>query len=400
PLLPQPGFVQHNPPRSSLHAGLHQAHLRDPLCKLVQRGPTGDEETGLFQYVRGFAVPPCHLGQEACSFEWTVSVSSEERMRFPNYLPNEGGHRPVRLLLEGCLLYRLRCIKVSPAMIQFDHLAWSVAETTWPSAIYVFINGVEHYVRRKVHNGKDLALDITDGLRQGMNQVSIHLLRSPAEQQDVFYAAGVEVLDVASLAFVKQLVRTIPAAQSCEEIRRRLSSSVTDGDDDLAVVNDHLSIDLLDPFMARIFNVPARGSACTHRECFDLDTYLMTRMSKSGKDGLKENWKCPICNLDARPQNLIIDGFLAAVHAELQRTNRLGEAKAIKIKADGSWELQQPRQLSSEHPASSSSSSSSSSAGAKRKRMASPTTYKTESSSTNNSTRGNSLETAVIIELE
>ena len=91
--------------------------------------------------------------------------------------------------------------------------------------------------------------------------------------------------------------------------------------------------------MARIFNIPARGIACAHRDCFDLDTFLMTRASKSGKGPMTENWKCPICGVDTRPQCLIIDGFLVEVHAELKRTNQLDDARAIQIKSDGSWEL-------------------------------------------------------------
>lgn len=65
----------------------------------------------------------------------------------------------------------------------------------------------------------------------------------------------------------------------------------------------------------------------------------MTRASKTGKAVLKENWKCPICGADARPQHLIVDGFLGEVRADLMRTGRLEGARAIKIKADGSWEL-------------------------------------------------------------
>ena len=51
------------------------------------------------------------------------------------------------------------------------------------------------------------------------------------------------------------------------------------------------------------------------------------------------NWRCPICDKDARPQSLIVDNYLVHVRAELERNNQLADAKAIRIKADGSWEL-------------------------------------------------------------
>lgn len=66
---------------------------------------------------------------------------------------------------------------------------------------------------------------------------------------------------------------------------------------------------------------------------------------------MNENWKCPICGENVNPQNLIIDGFLGEVHEELRRTNRLDGAKAIVIKADGSWELKVDKETqSNEHP--------------------------------------------------
>jgi hypothetical protein len=199
------------------------------------------------------------------------------------------------------------------------------------------VNGVELYVRRKFHNGKDIPLDISGHLKEGLNAISLHFIRSAAESRDIVYALAVEVMDTLSFTQVKKLAQTLPAPQSRERIRRRLSSSTTD--DELSIVSDYLTVNLVDPFMARIFNIPARGITCEHVECFDLETYILTRASKPGKAVLKENWKCPICGADARPQYLIIDGFLSEVRADLVRTGHLGGARAIKIKADGSWEL-------------------------------------------------------------
>ena len=52
---------------------------------------------------------------------------------------------------------------------------------------------------------------------------------------------------------------------------------------------------------------------------------------------MNDNWRCPICNADARPQYLARDGFLEEVHAELIQKNQLESAQAIQIRADGTW---------------------------------------------------------------
>ncbi|KAE8165367.1 hypothetical protein BDV40DRAFT_286340 [Aspergillus tamarii] len=245
--------------------------------------------------------------------------------------------RSFRFYSSGNRVYRLRCIKMPSAGSEVAESMWSVTESVWPSVFYVHVNGVELFVRRRVHNGKDLPLDITDHLREGDNMISLHFIRSPAEANDMLYAMGVEVLEISDLVRAFSLAQALPASECREQICQRLSSSSQD--DEVSVVSDHLSINLVDPFTARIFSRPVRGRSCRHRDCFDHLTWIQTRASKSGKRSLKDDWKCPICGKDARPQQLVIDGYLQEVRAELARTNRLEGAKAILIKADGSWEL-------------------------------------------------------------
>ncbi len=104
------------------------------------------------------------------------------------------------------------------------------------------------------------------------------------------------------------------------------------------VVSD-LSIDLADPFTARIYETPVRGSSCLHRECFDLETFLLTRNSRPkppGQPCLVDVWKCPLCGKDARPYSLQIDDFLVSIRQSLEAQGNL-DCKAIWIGADGTW---------------------------------------------------------------
>ncbi|KAB8229130.1 MIZ zinc finger domain protein [Aspergillus alliaceus] len=270
------------------------------------------------------------------------SVSETAGIQHPAQSPvlshgPDRGQRSLRIYVSGNRVYRLRCIKIPPATGEVAESAWSVAESVWPSVLYVHVNGVELFVRRRLHNGKDLPLDITDHLREGENNVSLHFIRSPVETNDMLYAMGIEVLEVSDMARAFSLAQLLPASECREKIRNRVSSRLQD--DEISVVSDHLSVNLVDPFTARIFDRPVRGRSCQHQDCFDHLTWIQTRASKSGKRSLKNDWKCPICARDARPQHLVIDGYLQEVHSELARTNRLEVAKAILIKADGSWEL-------------------------------------------------------------
>ncbi|KAF5857045.1 hypothetical protein ETB97_006399 [Aspergillus alliaceus] len=337
-LLPPPGYLPVNtaPPQPHRDA-LHQAHLRDPHNSLLARGPAGEKEVELYQYLSSFAVLPTPLGKQQHAFHWKFTLSREDLDQFPRAGTVGLGQRSLRIYVSGNRVYRLRCIKIPPATGEVAESAWSVAESVWPSVLYVHVNGVELFVRRRLHNGKDLPLDITDHLREGENNVSLHFIRSPVETNDMLYAMGIEVLEVSDMARAFSLAQLLPASECREKIRNRVSSRLQD--DEISVVSDHLSVNLVDPFTARIFDRPVRGRSCQHQDCFDHLTWIQTRASKSGKRSLKNDWKCPICARDARPQHLVIDGYLQEVHSELARTNRLEVAKAILIKADGSWEL-------------------------------------------------------------
>lgn len=132
-------------------------------------------------------------------------------------------------------------------------------------------------------------------------------------------------------------MQPISATDSRAAIQKRLAP--INHDDDLAVVTDNLNISLVDPFTARVFDIPARSRHCSHLECFDRDTFINTRKSVSGPTPMVEEWRCPICKADARPQFLVVDGFFAEIHTELTQSNRLNEARAIQVRIDGSWTL-------------------------------------------------------------
>ncbi|KAJ5514415.1 Zinc finger MIZ-type [Penicillium fimorum] len=335
--LPVPGYrapmmVNPNPMR----LGLHLVDLRDPMKKLVKHDSHGNDiETDLFTYPDTFVVHPTVINVDQPTYIWNFSFTHDERQRFPHIAPGQEGQYSVWTFRPGCRNIRLRCIRLPGNPDTVTEQTWSTTGTFWPSVFYISVNGTELYVRRKVYNGKDLPLDITEYLRIGENSVRLDMILGQDECKTSKYVFGVEAMEIAEFDQLLSLVKSLPAADSRAAIQKRLSP-ITD-DDELAVVTDNLTIDLVDPFMARIFDVPVRSRHCNHHECFDRDTFIITRKSVSGSAPMVDNWRCPICKADARPQFLVVDQFLAEIHAQLTRTNRLDGVRAIQIKVDGTW---------------------------------------------------------------
>ncbi|KAF3387368.1 hypothetical protein F1880_000541 [Penicillium rolfsii] len=337
PLLPEAGYrapqtVQPNPMR----LGLHQADLREPVKQLVRQTSDGYEEIALYHYLGGFLLSPTRVDLEVFSYGWKFSISAEDYQRFPRYVDKGQGQRSIRIYQPGFRTHRLRAIALPNSHKEKLQSYWPTANTTWPSVLYIFVNKRELYVRRKVHNGKDLPLDITRHLREGENEVNVHFLLGPGECQEFQYAIAIETMEVSDYNEVLALTRHMIASETRDNIKKRLKS--TTDDDELAVVSDSLTIPLIDPFMAQVFNTPARSTNCSHIDCFDLETFVTTRKSQSGPTPMIDNWRCPICKADARPQFLVVDHFFIDVREALKKDGCLETAQSIQVRADGTWD--------------------------------------------------------------
>ncbi|KAL4819204.1 hypothetical protein BDW67DRAFT_155466 [Aspergillus spinulosporus] len=341
PLLPPPNAppvinTRPNPNRLAIH----QAYLRDPINRFISGDGTGVSETELLPHMTSFFMKPKILRQEDGAVKESISLSRDELNRRAFYRGQGKGERMLRTIKEGSQTYRLRCIKTPKSAASLNEHSWCVAETAWPTAIYVHINNIELFPRRKIHNTRDLPVDITLVLQEGLNKIEVNFILGPAEQKNFTYAVAVEVLTFRSLAPAKALAQPLPAAESQKRIQAKLALKPDEYGDELSIVSDDLKVSLVDPYTARIFAVPVRGRHCDHTECFDHETFLGTRLLKSGfQSAIEADWKCPICGRDARPQNLIVDEFLANVRNQLERTNQYEGARALKIRADGTWDV-------------------------------------------------------------
>ncbi|KAJ4333547.1 hypothetical protein N0V95_009392 [Ascochyta clinopodiicola] len=332
PLLPQPGRIQPqqripNPSRF----GLHQAHARSPVITAA------DLTSPVYYFWQGFVCKPQRLFNPNTKIEkMTFSFSAKEMEFLANAIAGPAGAPDQRCVDKNHKTIRLRCVKWPSHEPPTDHL-WAVAETSWIPYSYFTFNESSLQLRKKLHHGKDLPVDLTGLVRVGENTLEVSVMGNADDTTHRNYLVAVEFLGVTTQATIMTRCHDnrIPAEKTVDDIKRKLCPSGTD-DDDIALVESTLTINLRDPFSAsRICGTPVRSRACLHNECFDLDTFLETRPRK-GNVSAHDQWRCPICRADARPHDLVVDEFLVEVRDELERRGLL-ETRAIVVDKDGSW---------------------------------------------------------------
>lgn len=345
-LLPQPGAGTFELAQPNPHVvGLHQLRLRVGSRGLIE---TPDNSAPrLLIYLQSFAIPPFCPGAKEVNISYDLKLTPKESKKLPVQLPSNAATFPVLGHVSGTRSYQLKCVKSESGSDGLAEEKWATMDCIWPNAIYIYVNDSEHLVRRKFHNGRDLPLNITGSLKEGSNKISITILRRPDEPAG-FYALAVELLETMDYDQVRDSIGALSKSDSIDRITGKLRAPDVN-DDEIAIVDDYMTIDLIDPFMARIFKTPVRGKLCTHWECFDLETFLTTRMASSSKESLAaDSWKCPVCRKDARPKSLLIDEFLVGIRAQLEQNKQLDVARAVMVKKDGSWSIKIDQRMASE----------------------------------------------------
>lgn len=364
-LIPRPGqiidlgqYPHSHQERKSLLMAIHQAQTRSP--ERTRRFDCAEERH--YQSVQSFAVAPFRL---VYLHQLDIAISSEQYSRLckRKELPSLDGKpmsTTVREYTSGSLRLRARCCRLQPHNSS-EESDWVTKESIWPEHIYIRFNDKSITIRRSTHNGKDLPVELTDFVQSGINKFQVATSSKGPSATDkrgnLFYMA-VEIVETVSHSDILKSVQSkgrIDREVTLDKIRSRVKSFP---DEDGVTIIDRtgdttqdLSIDLTDPFSAKIFEVPARGVSCTHMECFDLETWLTTRPTKQqikcghrdvctcpkrAEPSEPDKWKCPICFGDARPGSLRVDTFLEDVRKQLQSENKL-DTKSILVAADGTW---------------------------------------------------------------
>ena len=334
--LPLSGQIRsHTEPPNPISSALHQVQARSPLLTLTDMSGKKDSTIQSFAFVRRLAVIPNRLDAERRHFKWSFEITKEDYDILAKDLEVNDGAPPTRLVRNGSCLSRIRCVKA----IGTDEITegdWVVADTVWPNGVAMLINGTALEIRKKVHHGKDLPVDVTKYIREGENVLSVATTR-PKQNDQTTYATALETIQIADYSTVKNGITKLGSTDALKRILKRSGNA----DPDVQVVDNAIIIDLTDPHTSRIFEKPVRGQACRHNQCFDLEVFLQTRSRKNpSHPSLPDHFRCPICMADARPQCLIMDLFLESVRNELALMNRL-DVKAIVLDEHGDWKIKE-----------------------------------------------------------
>ncbi|MCJ1464575.1 hypothetical protein MMC07_003188 [Pseudocyphellaria aurata] len=323
-----------DPPNPGTSA-LHQVEARSPNFLSLENGGRPGAMLDSFAFVKRLTVMPNRLDEKKRSFKWTFEVTKEEFDLFARETDSSDGAPPVKLVRTGSQLCRIRCVKV-PGENVLSEVDWVVSDTVWPNGVAMLLNGTALEIRKKVHHGKDLPIDVTKELRRDENVLSIATTR-PRQNDDFSYEVGLETIQIIDSA---KITNEVVKLQTPDALDRILNHSKSN-DPEVQVVDATILLDLTDPYTSRIFDIPVRGRACRHNQCFDLYVFLQTRGRKSpNHPAAPESFKCPICGADARPQSLVMDLFFLKIRTELQVINRV-DVKAVTLGEQGNWDIKE-----------------------------------------------------------
>ncbi|KAI1653327.1 hypothetical protein F4813DRAFT_258759 [Daldinia decipiens] len=366
-LIPAPGvtidrrdypYTQYD--RHSVAMSLHQVRLRSPKRMPQEHDPA--KLGRYYQAVKEFALPPVAIPPQSYLHEFDFDIPGHQFIQLVKEEAKEGEYLPICLFSSGSLRLRIRCCYMKKMHTSLGD-SWVTTETTWPQHIFMELNNKALSIPRRSHFSKDLPIEASSAAVANKNilKISVPKIRENREEPKPcweFYIA-IELVEILSHRDVLRMVRMrggVPADTTREVIRTRLVgangfSQQSADEDELIMVNE-LSIDLMDPFSRVMIKVPVRGKSCTHLECFDLETWLNSRLGKKScnwcnnvpggcskcpnEPSFVDKWKCPLCLADARPYSLVIDEFLVEVRSQLELQNLL-QTKSILVSPDGTW---------------------------------------------------------------
>ncbi|CAK7233056.1 hypothetical protein SEUCBS140593_008474 [Sporothrix eucalyptigena] len=311
-----------------------------------------------YQYIQRMALGPYPTPMNKIMYSLQFSVTEEEfALRSYRTIP-EGQLLSAENQFDGSLSYRVRCCTARHDNKTMSESDWVTSNTQWPKNIFITVNDKPVFVRRQSHNGKDLPASVTELIQLGLNHVQVAIPEEShrsGPRPNFFF--GVEIIETAHCNRTVDYIKRYgveDASVTINKINSRLQSTYVE-DDEFAVLQDSISVDLADPFSAKIFRIPVRGVQCQHIECFDLFNWLNTRPAgasatsncqhqftckcpKAQEPTVPDKWRCPICSRDARPSSLRIDRFLVDVRAKLKEMGKLDKVKSILVGVNGSWD--------------------------------------------------------------
>ncbi|CAH8834345.1 unnamed protein product [Trichobilharzia szidati] len=163
------------------------------------------------------------------------------------------------------------------------------------------------------------------------NVVGIYLMRRRSPQQlcTVLNSTSFKSANTMRMEIIRKLSSNASSINSISGALKQNHSTGNvdnDDDDDDLVMPNTLPVQLLCPLSKCRIEVPVRGRNCRHVQCYDATTYLIINERKP-------TWNCPVCDVKAPYDDLIIDGLFL----EVLRSERAQDLDEVIFHADGSW---------------------------------------------------------------
>ena len=324
------------PESTTDHSAINGYHATSPTLRVINTFPS-TEERQYFMYLERVELCPEQLHARKRYVKWTVDLRHDDIKMLAKTIETSVGYPSQLIAAIGSCLCRIRCVKVQNLATSFTESDWVAASNAWPSGIAILLNGKALEIRKKLHHSKDLPINITSSLQEGRNSISVAV--STIDDGSV-YGLAMETAQVTDTRSIKKLVSRLNWSEAKDTLLRNLNNM----DSDAQVLDPKMILDLTDPLTSEICCLPVRGKACKHKQCFDLDNFLLTRNGKTNEPCGPDQFRCPICGADARPKNLLIDGFFVKVREELQQLGRL-DVKAIVLEENGDWRIKEEEQI-------------------------------------------------------
>jgi hypothetical protein len=222
---------------------------------------------------------------------------------------------------------------VEVRMLQVD---CSKAYQKWPHSISLYANASEVFhvpPPEEGHKRRDVPIAISQGLRNGLNNVRVHMVDDNVSE----YVLAVLLTVPRSIDELSKLVARCNYEKALNRARslldRQQNGSKTGQSGDIECLTSDM-LRLVCPITMERIQGPVRGERCKHLQCFSLNAYLTSNRQMRA---FNNRWVCPVCTLVLRPADLCFDTYVEKVLAATG-----SEVEAVIVAADGTWKRPAP----------------------------------------------------------
>ncbi|GAB4836488.1 hypothetical protein Ancab_001399 [Ancistrocladus abbreviatus] len=228
---------------------------------------------------------------------------------------------------------------------EYDVQAWCVLlndsvpfRMQWPQYAELQFNGMPIQTSNRPGsqllgaNGRDDGARISLYIAEGANKISL----SGCDAR--VFCFGIRLVKRRTLQEVLNMIPKEGDGELFEDalarVQRCIGGGITagaeDGDSDLEVVTESITVNLRCPMSGSRMKTAGRFKPCAHMGCFDLETFVKLN-ERSRK------WQCPICLKNYSLDDVTIDPYFNCIVSMMRKCGE--EMTEIDVKPDGSWRV-------------------------------------------------------------